>query len=134
MTYSESYYIEFLFQLYIADYKRTKMNRRLTLVGLISLLSLSILPSYADQDGLISTPQKVNTESCGSDGVTECGSGPGSSLDRQKELKKWFDNLKDKTFNFGCTRQDSSASEEEVHNSEHSKKQNMVKDKESERE
>ena len=91
------------------------MNKWSTLVGLVSLLSLPILPSSADQDGLISTPQKVNCESCGPDGVTDCGSGSGSSLDREKELKKWFINLRDKSFNFGCTRQESS--EEEVNSS-----------------
>lgn len=91
-----------------------KMNRWSTLVGLVSLFSLSMLPSRADQEGLISTPQKVNAESCGSDGVKDCGSGSASSLDRDRELKKWFDNLKDKTFNFGCKRQDSSGAEEEV--------------------
>jgi hypothetical protein len=75
------------------------------------ILSLAIISSEAEE-GLIS--RSDNSESCSSDGVTDCNGSNRNQLDLETRLKDWFATLKDKTFNFGCKQEESGSSDEQV--------------------
>ena len=78
---------------------------------ILNLLIVAITLSDADE-GLISRTD--DSESCISDGSTDCKGSIRDKSDLEIRLKKWFATLKDKTFNFGCKLEESSTVDEQV--------------------